>query len=316
MSICVTGSAGFIGSTLAESLLKDGVAVVGIDNFNDYYDPSRKRKNTESLKAYPNFTSVELDVRDRDGVFSTLKKYQPKSIAHLAGMAGVRNSVEHPDLYFAVNVMGSQNLMDAAREVGVKNFVFASTSSIYGDTSEIPFCETSPCVTVPQPYAASKRSIELLGYTYHKLYGLSFTAVRFFTVYGPKGRPDMMPYLLADSISSGRKIPFYGEDMKRDWTFVDDIVAGLKKAIATPLGYEIINLGRGAPVSLGEFIATMESIAGKRANLELRPKPKGDVYITFANITKAQKLLGYEPQVSVREGIESFWQWYEREVLK
>ena len=310
MNILVTGAAGFIGSHTAQMLLERGDTVVGLDNFNDYYDPAKKRANAKRLSQYDTFKMVEGDIRGREGVFDLFRAENFDVVANIAAMAGVRNSVENPALYMEVNLNGTQHLMDAALETGVKNFVFASTSSIYGSTETVPFVETDPCLKPPQPYAAAKRAAELLGYTYHTLYNLNFTATRFFTVYGPNGRPDMMPYLLAESIYKGKQIPLYEGDMRRDWTFVEDIAKGLVAAIDTPLGYEIINLGRGEPLPLADFINTMERVAGKKATLNPQPKLPADVYVTYADTTKARELLGFNPTVSVQEGVERFWEWY------
>ena len=219
MKVLVTGAAGFIGSHLAERLARRGDTVVGVDNFNDYYDPARKRRNAEAVRR-AGATVIETDIRDRARMFALFEEHRFDAVAHIAAMAGVRNSVANPALYMDVNLGGTQVLMDASREFGVQNFVFASTSSIYGDTPNVPFQETDPCLQPPQPYAAAKRAAELLGFTYHKLYDLNFTATRFFTVYGPRGRPDMMPGLLAESLFYGKTIPLYEGDMRRDWTFV------------------------------------------------------------------------------------------------
>ena len=310
MNILVTGAAGFIGSHTAQMLLERGDSVVGLDNFNDYYDPAKKHANAKRLSQYDTFKMLEGDIRGREGVFDLFRAENFDVVANIAAMAGVRNSVENPALYMEVNLNGTQHLMDAALETGVKNFVFASTSSIYGSTETVPFVETDPCLKPPQPYAAAKRAAELLGYTYHTLYNLNFTATRFFTVYGPNGRPDMMPYLLAESIYKGKQIPLYEGDMRRDWTFVEDIAKGLVAAIDTPLGYEIINLGRGEPLPLADFINTMERVAGKKATLNPQPKLPADVYVTYADTTKARELLGFNPTVSVQEGVERFWEWY------
>lgn len=311
MKILVTGAAGFIGSHLAEKLLERGDEVVGLDNFNDYYDPAKKRANERRLNAYPTFKMVEGDVRDRQGMFDLFAQEQFAAVAHLAALAGVRNAVKYPEQYVEVDYNGTQHLMDAARAEEVGNFVFASTSSVYGATEQIPFVETDPCDRPLQPYAAAKRAAEILGYSYHYLFGLNFTAIRFFTVYGPNGRPDMMAYKLADSITKGREVPLYnGGQMYRDWTYVGDITDGVVAALERPLGYEIVNLGRGEPVLLNDFVRMMESLAGKKANLVDRPKPAADVERTYAEIDKAKALLGYDPQVSVDEGVRRFWEWY------
>jgi UDP-glucuronate 4-epimerase len=313
MSILVTGAAGFIGSHLAEHLLRRGDRVIGLDNFNNYYNPARKRANEARLCAYPGFRMVEADLRDRERMFRLLAEEQITAVAHLGAMAGVRNAVAHPDLYVQVNLNGTQNLLDAARAVGgVDNFVFASTSSVYGNTKQIPFVETDPCDRPLQPYAAAKRAAEILGYSYHYLFGQNFTVLRFFTVYGPNGRPDMMAYLLADSIVKGREIPLYdGGEMYRDWTYVDDTVSGIVAAIDRPLGYEIINLGRGEPVLLRDFVEIMEELSGRKANVVSMPRLPADFARNEADIGKARRLLHYNPTVSVVDGVRRFWEWYQ-----
>jgi UDP-glucuronate 4-epimerase len=311
MKVLVTGAAGFIGSRLAEKLLERGDQVVGLDNFNDYYDPARKRANERRLNGYGGFRMVEADIRDRQRMLALFTGERFDAVAHLAAMAGVRNAIEFPELYVEVDLNGSQHLMDGARFNGVGNFVFASTSSVYGKTEQIPFVESDPCDRPLQPYAAAKRAAEILGYSYHHLFGLNFTAIRFFTVYGPNGRPDMMAYLIADSVTKGRQIPLYdGGQMYRDWTFVDDICNGVIAALDRPLGYEIINLGRGEPVLLKEFLSLFEGLAGRKANVVDKPRLAADVPYTYADIGKARRLLDYRPQVSVADGVRAFWEWY------
>ncbi|MCL4803069.1 MAG: GDP-mannose 4,6-dehydratase [Anaerolineae bacterium] len=314
MSLLVTGAAGFIGSHLAEQLCRRGDTVIGLDNFNDYYAPARKRANERRLAAYPNFRMVEADIRDRERMFELFATEKIDAVAHLAAMAGVRNAVTHPDLYVNVNLNGTQNLLDAARAAGgVRNFVFASTSSVYGNTTQIPFIETDPCDRPLQPYAAAKRAAEILGFSYHHLFSLNFTVLRFFTVYGPNGRPDMMAYLLADSIMKGKEIPLYDNGhMYRDWTFVDDTVNGVIAAIDRPLGYEIINLGRGEPVLLRHFVEIMEQLSGRKANVVPTPRLAADFARNEADISKARRLLDFNPSVSVDEGVRQFWEWYQQ----
>jgi UDP-glucuronate 4-epimerase len=312
MKILVTGAAGFIGSNLAEKLARRGDEVVGLDNFNDYYDPSKKRANEQRLNAYPNFRMIEADIRDRDQMLALFEEEKFEAVAHLAALAGVRNAVKHPALYVDVDLNGTQNLMDGARSGGVGSFVFASTSSVYGSTQQIPFVETDPCDRPLQPYAAAKRAAEILGYSYYHLFGLNFTAIRFFTVYGPNGRPDMMAYLVAESITKGTQIPLYeGGEMYRDWTFVEDITDGVVAAVDRPLGYEVFNIGRGEPVLLSQFIELLERQAGKKGNFVVKPKLAADVNRTYADISKAREMLGYNPQVSVDEGVARFWEWYQ-----
>jgi UDP-glucuronate 4-epimerase len=324
----VTGAAGFIGSHVAEALLRRGDAVVGLDNLNDYYDPGRKRINLTEIargSADPRaFTFVQGDVRDRALLTRLFMEHGFDAVVHLAAMAGVRNSIHDPSLYFDVNVHGTLGLLDGAvgrlaveRRTGKpSNFVFASTSSAYGATRRIPFVESDPCNRPLAPYAASKRAGELLGYTYHHLYGLNFTALRFFTVYGPRGRPDMMAYKVADSICRGREVPLFNNgQMHRDWTYVEDIVAGVLAAVDQPLGHTVLNLGRGQPVLLADFVRLLEGCAGRKARLVPGPMPDTDVPSTHADVSKARRLLGYEPRVSVEEGVARFWEWYRRAVL-
>jgi UDP-glucuronate 4-epimerase len=327
-TLLVTGAAGFIGSHVTEALLRRGDTVVGLDNFNDYYDPARKRANVRELhEAAPGdtFELAEGDIRDRELVAGLFARRPFDAVIHLAAMAGVRNSISDPYVYFDVNVNGTLVLLDAAvgrlppgRPPAKKPvFVYASTSSAYGATKQIPFVETDPSNAPLAPYAASKRAGELIGYTYHHLYKLDFTALRFFTVYGPRGRPDMMAYKVADNIFFDRQVPLYNNgQMHRDWTFVEDIAAGVIAAADRPVGYEVINLGRGEPVLLAEFVGLIEEFAGRKAKLVPGPMPEADVPSTHADIGKARRLLGYDPHVSVREGVQRFWQWYERAVLK
>lgn len=309
--ILVTGAAGFIGSHLAEKLAQRGYEVVGLDNFNDYYDPARKRANEVRLKHFPNFRMIEADICCRQKMLDLFATEKFELVAHLAALAGVRNAVQYPERYVEVDFNGTQNLMDGARHHGVQNFVFASTSSVYGDTKQIPFVETDPCDRPLQPYAAAKRAAEMLGHTYYHLYGLNFTVVRFFTVYGPNGRPDMMAYLIAESINKGIQIPLYeGGQMWRDWTYIDDITDGIVLALEKPLGYEVFNLGRGEPVLLKDFIILLEDLAVAKGNFVYKPKIAADVVYTYSNTDKAKKLLKYNPTISVRQGVIKFWEWY------
>ncbi|MEZ4516787.1 MAG: SDR family NAD(P)-dependent oxidoreductase [Chloroflexota bacterium] len=312
MKVLVTGAAGFIGGHLAERLAQRGDQVIGLDNFNDYYDPARKRATAGRLGQYPNFRMIEADIRDRKAMFEIMAAEKFDAVAHLAAMAGVRNAVTHPDLYVEVDLNGTQHLLDAARaSETVNNFVFASTSSVYGNTKQIPFVETDPCDRPLQPYAAAKRAAEILAYSYHHLFQQNVTVVRFFTVYGPSGRPDMMAYLLADSITKGKQIPLYdGGEMYRDWTYIDDTVSGVVAALDRPLGYEIINLGRGEPVRLKDFVELMEELSGKKANVVPTPRLAADFPRNEADISKARQLLNYNPQVTVAEGVRRFWEWY------
>ncbi len=313
MKVLVTGAAGFIGSHLAAKLARRGDDVVGLDNFNDIvYDSERKYGRAQTLAQFANFKMIQADITDRERMLAIFAEEKFEAVAHLAALAGVRNAVKYPALYVQVDLNGTQNLMDAALAAGgVQNFVFASTSSVYGNTQVVPFVETDPCDRVLQPYAAAKRGAEILGHSYHHLFGLNFTVVRFFTVYGPSGRPDMMAYLLAESVTKGTQVPLYeGGQMYRDWTYVDDTTDGVVAALDRPLGYEIINLGRGEPTLLRDFVTLIETLAGRQANLINKPKPAADFVLNQADISKARRLLGYDPKVSVAEGVQRFWEWY------
>ena len=245
MTILVTGAAGFIGSNLTETLLNRGEEVVAIDNFNDYYDPARKRANVAGFKNQPKLHFYEEDIRHAEAIEQIFAQHKPKAVAHLGAYGGVRYSIGRAKLYTDVNIVGTVNLLEAARQTGIEVFVFASTSSVYGHTTQLPFIETDPCNLPLAPYPASKKAGEVMGYTYHNLHQMNFTAVRFFSVYGPRGRPDMMPFMVTDRIVKGEEIKLFDAgQMKRDWTYVDDIVSGIIAALERPLGYEIINLGR------------------------------------------------------------------------
>lgn len=318
-TVLVTGAAGFIGSHTAQQLLQRGDVVVGLDNVNSCYDPARKRSNVKEVmdvSAPDQFHFVEGDIRDRHLLARLFSQYEFQAVAHLAAMTGVRASVEHPALYYDVNLNGTLALLNAARDHHLGNFVLASSSSAYGRTERIPFVETDPCDRPLAPYAASKRAAELLAYSYHHLYGQNCLVLRFFTVYGPRGRPDMMAYRVADHIFSGLEVPVFNQgQMHRDWTYVDDIVAGILAALDRPLGYEIINLGRGEPVLLADFIHLIEKMTGCSAHLVPAPMHEADSVYTYADITKARTVLGYEPVVSVQEGVARFLSWYQGAVL-
>lgn len=329
-TILVTGAAGFIGSHVAQALLARGDTAIGLDNLNDYYDPARKRANLEEARGDTNhwsrFTFIESDVRDRALVSRLFTENHFDTIVHLAAMVGVRVSVQDPALYYDVNLNGTLVLLDTAvgrlttlnvQRTDAPTFVFASTSSVYGATRQIPFVETDPCNRPVAPYPASKRAAELLSYAYHHLYDLNFTGLRFFTVYGPRNRPDMMAWKVADSIFLGREVPLYNNgQMHRDWTYIDDIVEGVVATVDHPLGYEIINLGWGEPVLLVDFVRLIEELTGRRANLIPAPKPEADIPHTYADIGKARRLLGYNPTISVQEGVARFLAWYEQRVRR
>ncbi len=275
---------------------------------NNYYDPNQKWGNARKLQEYPIF---ELVVNDIVNSQQTLfQKHNFDAVVHLAAMAGVRNSVKSPAEYRACNLTASQHLIELARNFDVGNFVFASTLSVYGHTRRIPFVEDDACCQPLHPYAASKRAVEQIGYAYNQCYGMNFTALRLFRVYGPSGRPDMLPLLIAESISTGWEVPLFVGRFHRDWTCVDDIVKGIVSAVDRPLGFEIINPGQGKPESLDRFIHQLESVAGQLANLKRTMAPSTEMLTTFADNSKARNLLDFVPQTSTEEGVVRFWNWF------
>ena len=316
MKVLVTGAAGFIGSHLVDSLLQRGDEVVGLDNFNDYYDPDRKRANIRHLHDHPRWAFHEADIRDAEQMSRIVAASRPQAIAHLAAMAGVRYSIGRAGLYTDVNIRGTVNLLDAACAHGVPHFVFASTSSVYGATEHIPFVETDPCNAPLAPYPASKKAAEVMGHAYWQLHHISFTAVRFFSVYGPRGRPDMMPFTVMHRTVTGEPIDLFdGGRMRRDWTYVDDIVSGVVAAIDKPQGYVIINLGRGEPVWMSDFVEIIERLVGRSAVVRSVAAPASEPKVNFADITQARHLLGYEPTTRVADGLAEMWRWYQQEIL-
>ncbi len=308
----ITGGAGFIGSHLTDALLARGERVVCFDNFSNFYSPARKRQNVAAYRDHPHYHLVEGDVQNRELVMHVAGQYHPQRIVHLAALAGVRPSIENAPHYIEVNVNGAIHVMDVARTYDVENFIFASTSSLYGSTDQIPFCEDQSTDQPLAPYPATKKAGEVMGYAYHNMFGINFTVLRFFTVYGPRVRSDMMAYMVMDRILKGEEITLYNNgDMYRDWTYVGDIVRGIVAALDKPLGYEIINIGRGEPVRLGDFVDIIQELVGQKARLKILSAPPSELPITYASIDKARQLLGYEPQVSIQEGLEKTWQWYQ-----
>jgi UDP-glucuronate 4-epimerase len=316
LTILVTGAAGFIGSTLTQTLLQRGEQVIAIDNFNDYYDPARKRANIVSFQNNHNLSLYEIDIREAEAIEQIFAQHKPRAVAHLGAYGGVRYSIGRAKLYTEVNFAGTVNLLEAARQSSTEIFVFASTSSVYGNTNQLPFIETDPCNLPLAPYPASKKAAEVMGYTYYNLHQLNFTALRFFSVYGPRGRPDMMPFMVTDRVVKGEEIKLFDAgQLKRDWTYVDDIVSGIIAALERPLGYEVINLGRGEPVLMADFVEIIEDLVGKKAILSTPPAPASEPKVTFANIDKARRLLDYNPQTPVTDGLARLWAWYQKEVM-
>lgn len=310
----VTGAAGFIGSHLCERLVSDGWSVVGLDNFCDFYDPAIKRRNVQSLLTNHRFHLVEADIRERERVLATVRAHRPSVVVHIAAMAGVRPSIERPGLYTAVNVDGTVNLLEAAGQFGVERFVFASSSSVYGNNRKVPFSEEDPVDHPISPYAATKKAGELLCHTFSHLHGFRAVILRFFTVFGPRQRPDLAIQKFLERIARGDDIPVFGDGTSsRDYTYIDDIVNGIVAAMEVDARYRIYNLGGSHPVTLNELVATVERVTGLRARLRrLAPQP-GDVERTYADIERSRRELGFEPTVGLEAGIARQWAWY-REV--
>jgi UDP-glucuronate 4-epimerase len=316
MNVFLTGAAGFVGSRLAKALLARGDRVVGIDNLNDYYALEHKHRHLADLKEHPRFTFVQADLRDAPLLLELFQQHRPDAVAHLAAMAAVRYSVEHPLLYGSINVQGSVNLLDAARQTTRCRCVLASTGSSYGAVTPVPFQETAAADRPLAPYPASKRAMELFAHSYAHLWKLPITILRFFNVYGPHGRPDMMPWKWAQQIHRGEPITLYNNGrLKRDWTYVDDIVDGFIAALDKPLAYEIINLGCGCPVENTRFVEVLEELLGRKAKIIDTPCPPSEPLITYADTTKARELLGYEPKVGIEEGLRRFVDWLRAEKL-
>lgn len=314
MRVLVTGGAGFIGSHLCEKLLARGDEVVCVDNLNDYYSPARKRKNIESFAQESGFSFYKVDITDAEALDNVFKKERLDKVVHLAARAGVRPSIEQPILYERVNVGGTLNVLECARIYGVRHFIFGSTSSVYGNNKKVPFSEEDNVDHPISPYAATKKAGELLCSTYSHLYGMNITCLRFFTVYGPKGRPDMAPYLFTDWIYRGKEIKRFGDGAtQRDYTYVDDVVVGILAALGKEFPYEIINLGNAHTVGLNEFICVVEDILGRKAKIREMPAQPGDMPRTYADIRKAQRLLGYKPSTSITVGMQQFVSWYEEQ---
>lgn len=317
--LLITGAAGFIGNNLSHKLLEQGNSIYCIDNFNKYYDPNLKKSRQKRLDnlsgdlglSSEKYIFEKLDLRDQTAVFSFFEKYSPDTVCHLAAQAGVRYSIEYPQTYVDNNIMATINLLEACKKFNVKDFIFASTSSVYGLNKEMPFTEKTPIDTTISTYSSTKRACELLCHTYHNLYGLRFRILRFFTVYGPWGRPDMALFLFTKAILKGEPIEVYNKGlMKRDFTYIEDIVNGFISAIKTKLDFEIINLGSGNSIELMYYIKTLETKLGLVSRKIMRPMQQGDVAETWADISKARKLLNYNPEVQIEEGISNFVDWY------
>ena len=308
----VTGGAGFIGSHLCEALLKGGHRVVCVDNMDNYYSPHRKEANIRDLQRMEGFRFLRGDIRDRSFLSSVFNETDIGPIVHLAARAGVRASIADPILYTDVNVNGTMNLLEMARLHGVERFVFASSSSVYGRVEENrPFHEEMDADHPASPYGATKRAGELICFAHHQIYGLSIAALRLFTVYGPRQRPEMAIHKFTRLIDEGREIPIYGDGSSlRDYTFVDDIVEGIVGALSDERGFEIYNLGNSKPVKLLDMVKTIEKYLDKPARIRWLPDQPGDVPKTFADNRKAREHFGFHPEVEIEEGIKRFVEWY------
>lgn len=320
-TILVTGGAGFIGSHLSERLLKEGNKVIIIDNFNNYYDPSIKRKNVEEVMKTCNNNNISLenymvfegDIRDNEFLKEVFSN-KIDCIMHLAAMAGVRPSIQNPELYYDVNITGTVNILERCRENEIKQFVFASSSSVYGNNEKVPFAESDRVDNPISPYAATKKSGELLCHTYNHLFDMNIACLRFFTVYGPRQRPDLAINKFTTLILEDKEIPFFGDGTtSRDYTFVDDIVNGIVSSInfvnTDKKVFDIFNLGGDRTVSLNEMVETIEEVLGRKAKLNKLPMQPGDVNRTCADITHSKEILGYSPKTTFKEGIRKFIEW-------
>jgi nucleoside-diphosphate-sugar epimerase len=309
-TVLLTGAAGFIGFKTGQELLKRGYRVVGVDNMNDYYDPKLKEYRLNLLKENENFKFYKVDVENFEALRVIFEDNEIDGVINLAARAGVRYSIENPFVYTTTNTLGTLNLLELMKEFGIKKFVLASTSSLYAG-QPMPFKEDLPVNTPISPYAASKKGAEVTAYTYHYLYGFDVTVVRYFTVYGPAGRPDMCIFRFIKWIDEGTPITVYGDGTQsRDFTFVDDIAEGTIRAYETKTGYEIINLGGNHPHQLKEVIRLIEEYLGKKAEIVYRPFHKADLKATWADITKAKELLGWEPEVPLEEGLRRTVEWH------
>lgn len=314
MKVLITGGAGFIGSHVTDALLARGDEVVCLDNFNDYYSPAQKERNLAAAMSNRNFSLYRADLRDFEAVQSVFEKSRPDKILHLAGMANIRYSVQHPLLYEEVNVRGTTHILECARLAKIEQVVMASSSSIYGGVTRVPFVEDERVDRPLSPYAATKRAAELIGFTYHNLYGLKFTALRFFTVYGPRNRPDMAVYLFTSAIDRDEPLKLFGDgSARRDWTFVGDTARGVIAALDRPFDYEIINLGNSHNQSEMDLIHAAENALGKKAIINYVERPSTELPVTYADISKARRLLDFEPATNFEEGYARFFEWYVRE---
>ena len=312
MKILVTGAAGFIGMHTCARLLERGNAVLGIDNLNDYYDPQLKLDRVARLDGHDGFRFDRLDIADADALATLVARERPQRVIHLAAQAGVRYSIVNPQAYVQSNLVGFANVLEACRHGGVEHLVYASSSSVYGGNTKMPFAETDPVDHPVSLYAATKKANELMAHTYRHLYGLPVTGLRFFTVYGPWGRPDMASFSFTRAILEGRPIDVYNHgDMKRDFTYIDDIAEGVVRVVdRIPDEAKVFNIGNSAPVPLLDFIATLERCLGRKAQLRMLPMQPGDVPATYADVHALSQWVGFRPDTAIETGLERFVAWY------
>lgn len=316
MKILLTGGAGFIGSNLAEQLLAGGHQVFCIDNLDNFYNIEIKKLNLAKALVHPNYTFQEGDIRNKKLVETCFINFQPELVIHLAARAGVRPSIQQPALYYSVNIDGTLNLLEAMKNHDVKKMLFASSSSVYGNNKKVPFTETDNVDHPISPYAATKKSGELLCYNYHHLYDLDIFCLRFFSVYGPRQRPEMAISAFTRKILAGIPIQMFGDgSSQRDYTYVDDIVEGMLLSMKKLKGFEVLNLGESSTISLADLITTLESALDKKAIIDELPQQPGDVQITYADISKAKQLIGYQPHTTIQKGINKYISWYQSTYL-
>jgi len=311
MNLMLTGAAGFIGSHVAARLLRQGHRIVAVDDLNDFYDPAIKQRNVIRLQTLGNFVLHTADIVDKTALDRIFQTERFDGIIHLAARAGVRPSIQRPLLYVQTNVAGTMNLLECARAAGIQKFLFASSSSVYGVNSKVPFSESDPIFKPISPYAATKLAGEALCHTYHHLYGMDIACLRFFTVYGPAQRPDLAIHKFSRLIAADKPIEMFGDgSTRRDYTYIDDIVEGVLACVFSKFGYEIINLGNSNTVELRYLVELLERALGKKARIERKPEQPGDVPVTSADIRKARRLLGYEPKTKIEQGILKFVEWF------
>jgi UDP-glucuronate 4-epimerase len=319
MKILVTGAAGFIGMHTSQALLAQGHTVCGVDNLNDYYDPQLKRDRLAQLATYPDFQFQTLDVADASALMALFERSGFEGVVHLAAQAGVRYSLTHPQAYIQSNLVGFANLLEACRAHPPHHLVYASSSSVYGHNTKLPYAETDPVDQPVSLYAATKKSNELMAYSYSHLYGLAATGLRFFTVYGPWGRPDMSPMLFLRAILAGEPIKVFNHgQMQRDFTYIDDIVRGVVEVLHRPplprpdqaVAHRILNIGNHSPVGLLDYVAMIEKLAGRPATIDLLPMQPGDVLATYADTSAIRELTGFQPATPLEQGLAHFVRWY------